>query len=389
MTGDIAALHSLRQAAAQGRIKGLLKRVSELLDCQAVAQIKHDLYAWPALAQYDEAHVQARHWQPRPPAGQVTWVEHFYVPAHDEYILRCQIVYDSFPLGHISVSRPGCDFDETAALLLDYSAALCAGFNHQYIKSQRIRELLRAAFEKGALQESELSLLAERGYALALRERRLAQPLKPAEQEENDFLGYLIHNAFAPQTVHAFLENSDLLLFTDTPRIEAFVDQLRDLLAANGRRYVIGVSERYARERLDVAFAEARHAASIGELLDSKGEIFFFHKLGIYRLFNYPDNGWTINQMLDEMTEKLDTLEPEKKHLLTETLTCLVRNNYNYSKTAEEMFAHPNTIRYRISILEELWGRDLSRDEDRLLFSLIGKLLPLWKRYTKYSPPAF
>ena len=68
--------------------------------------------------------------------------------------------------------------------------------------------------------------------------------------------------------------------------------------------------------------------------------------------------------------------------VLTATLTCLVQNNFNYAKTAEKMYTHPNTIRYRISLLEDLWDTDLSKEDDRLLFGVLGKLLPLWKRYT-------
>ena len=55
-----------------------------------------------------------------------------------------------------------------------------------------------------------------------------------------------------------------------------------------------------------------------------------------------------------------------------------VKNNFSYQKTADELFTHVNTVRYRIHQLEELWNVDLSSTEGRLLFSVLSKLLPLW-----------
>ena len=49
------------------------------------------------------------------------------------------------------------------------------------------------------------------------------------------------------------------------------------------------------------------------------------------------------------------------------------------------MYAHVNTIRYRISLLENLWSCDLQREEDRLLFEVVSRLLPLWVKETGYE----
>lgn len=54
------------------------------------------------------------------------------------------------------------------------------------------------------------------------------------------------------------------------------------------------------------------------------------------------------------------------------------KTNFSYQKTADELFTHVNTVRYRIHQLEELWNVDLSSTEGRLLFSVLSKLLPLW-----------
>lgn len=51
---------------------------------------------------------------------------------------------------------------------------------------------------------------------------------------------------------------------------------------------------------------------------------------------------------------------------LQETLTAFLDCSCSWSRTAEAMHLHVNTVRYRIQRVEELTGRDLSRLEDRV-----------------------
>ena len=57
-------------------------------------------------------------------------------------------------------------------------------------------------------------------------------------------------------------------------------------------------------------------------------------KLGIYRLFTYPENPWAVNQMLGEMDVMLNDLDNEKKDVLTLTVRTFVKNNFSYQKAA-------------------------------------------------------
>lgn len=83
-----------------------------------------------------------------------------------------------------------------------------------------------------------------------------------------------------------------------------------------------------------------------------------------------------MNRLLDQMTEKL--MEYPKEKRMRCPIPCVaVKNHYNYQKTADAMYAHVNTIRYRISLLENLWSCDLQREEDRLLFEVVSRLFPL------------
>ena len=92
--------------------------------------------------------------------------------------------------------------------------------------------------------------------------------------------------------------------------------------------------------------------------------------------------GIPVNRILEQMTDKLMEYPKEKRDALSDTMCCFVQNHFNYQKTADAMYAHVNTIRYRISLMENLWGCDLQREEDRLLFEVVSRLLPLWMKET-------
>lgn len=160
--------------------------------------------------------------------------------------------------------------------------------------------------------------------------------------------------------------------------MENFCRKLTALLNTTGRQYHVGISRSYGRAQVVTAFSEAIHAVKMAGLLDYGQTPCFFHQLGIYRLFTYPENPWAVNQMLGEMDVMLNDLDNEKKDVLTLTVRTFVKNNFSYQKTADELFTHVNTVRYRIHQLEELWNADLSSTEGRLLFSVLAKLLPLW-----------
>lgn len=95
--------------------------------------------------------------------------------------------------------------------------------------------------------------------------------------------------------------------------------------------------------------------------------------------------GSPVNRILEQMTDKLMEYPKEKRDALSDTMCYFVQNHFNYQKTADAMYAHVNTIRYRISLMENLWGCDLQREEDRLLFEVVSRLLPLWMKETGYE----
>lgn len=162
-------------------------------------------------------------------------------------------------------------------------------------------------------------------------------------------------------------------------------EQLEGIIGIGDDDMIMGISGRYRASEMDQALGEARHAAEVGNLADTDRRVFFHSELGIFRILEYPKSGSPVNRILEQMTDKLMEYPKEKRDALSDTMCCFVQNHFNYQKTADAMYAHVNTIRYRISLMENLWGCDLQREEDRLLFEVVSRLLPLWMRETGYE----
>ena len=66
----------------------------------------------------------------------------------------------------------------------------------------------------------------------------------------------------------------------------------------------------------------------------------------------------------------LNAYDQANRTELYRTLHCYLTNERNYDRTAEQMFIHRNTVKYRIERVAELTGVDLAEPEQRMLLLL-------------------
>lgn len=78
--------------------------------------------------------------------------------------------------------------------------------------------------------------------------------------------------------------------------------------------------------------------------------------------------------MLDPLTH----YDKNYKTHLVETLDVFISENGNLFRTAQRLYAHRNTIQYRLRKIEEISGRDLADASQRLNYQValtIGRFL--------------
>jgi sugar diacid utilization regulator len=165
------------------------------------------------------------------------------------------------------------------------------------------------------------------------------------------------------------------------------------LLAARVQRYVKGLLPdltvsvgigRYRRDpgTLPEAYSEAEVALQIGHRIHGPSSISTFEGTGTYKL---------LFRVLQEDPQELvsfyeETLGPVVRYdsrydtELVHTLTTYLDNDASTVKTAQDLFAHRHTIRYRLDRVKELSSLDVDKSQDRERLTLGIKAMQLLGR---------
>lgn len=140
-------------------------------------------------------------------------------------------------------------------------------------------------------------------------------------------------------------------------RAEALQPLLRDWMVA------IGTTEPLARVSESLRWAEQALALARRGIVPSDGLIHSTEHVATLVIFGAEaliDNAAAIR------LAPLDTLSATQRDRLSETLLALLQNNFNATEAGNRLRVHPQTVRYRLRHLEELFGDDL-QDPGRCL----------------------
>lgn len=157
-----------------------------------------------------------------------------------------------------------------------------------------------------------------------------------------------------------------------TPTIERTVDILAPGLAGTGLS--VGVSSLVAARDIRSAVEEAKHARQLAARRNDDRYVVGHEELAtlVLLLAGVPDDVRLMfrSRLLTPLTEYDDVHKSD----LIATLSAFLDTNGSWTKCAEQMHLHVNSVRYRIQRIEELTGRDLSQLEDRVEFYLALRL---------------
>lgn len=360
----------------------LLCELHEWTGCQCALVVGQDTYVYPGTPMLDSLLFSPVRLRNETPPSPFTHVRQYASSDPPVLLLQADLYKNQLPFGQMFLIGNGRDFRPQDYDLLNYASILCTGLGNMDMRSRQIGDLISSLCLGQQPEDSSIELLPPSGYGIVLycvNGRETDGKNSPAVIGTSEYLSYLIHHHF-PEELCYSLDHNDIRLFISTKDADHFSRKLISVLNRTGRYYHAGISRQYSRCQAATAFSEASHAAKMAQLLGYEQNPCFFQELGIYRLFAYPENPWPVDQMLEEMNKLLDGMDNEKKDILTLTVRTFVKNHFNYQKTADELYTHVNTIRYRIHQLEDIWNVDLASNEGRLLFGVLSKLLPLWMK---------
>jgi sugar diacid utilization regulator len=141
----------------------------------------------------------------------------------------------------------------------------------------------------------------------------------------------------------------------------------------------IGIG-RYYSDLKDVknSLKEAERALKLVSKIGGDNSIYSYSEAGIFRLlFEMKDNR-EMKFFFNDLMEPMMIYDEGSKAVLINTLEIFLRKNGNLIKTAEALFIHRSTLKYRIKKIEEILNVDLSDWETRFNLQIalaIGKFL--------------
>ena len=126
-----------------------------------------------------------------------------------------------------------------------------------------------------------------------------------------------------------------------------------------------------------LSYREAQTASQIGHRLGQ--QIACYDELGIYQLLSQIENAECVSEFLNKHIRPLVAYDEVHNSEYLKTLRCLIDNDWNLQKTAEDLYVHYNTIKNRYYKIAEILGEDLRNPNVKINLTISLKLLQLEK----------
>lgn len=155
-----------------------------------------------------------------------------------------------------------------------------------------------------------------------------------------------------------------------TSRLSGIITELKNILVFYLKNVKIGIGEWKDLLRINESYIDAYYALKVA-LNDPDNDIVYFNDLGILKFFikNSGDlDTRHIREIYDRTLKPLADYDTKNKSDLITTLDTYFKSNFCFNKTAQKLFVHINTLRYRLEKIELLTGLSLKKSED--LFNL-------------------
>ena len=113
-------------------------------------------------------------------------------------------------------------------------------------------------------------------------------------------------------------------------------------------------------------------ALKVGRKLQGGGSVMHFDGVGSYKLLLsiWEHDPEELRELYIETINPIERYDKQNDTQLLTTLTTYLANDENLSKTAEDLYAHRHTIRYRLQKIAELTGLSVFKSEEKERLSL-------------------
>ncbi|MCF6097303.1 PucR family transcriptional regulator ligand-binding domain-containing protein [Thermovorax subterraneus] len=214
--------------------------------------------------------------------------------------------------------------------------------------------------------------------------QKVKMDLKKAVQEA-------YRNSKIKNKIVLFVQQSDAcVLVVGFTQREYLTERHKRELGDFFRRIIEGFSSKYPAISLTIgisshmenltelkrAYMEALFAKDLGAKLFGEGKIHYYDDLGIYKFISIPERKEDV--LKDKCLQKLYDYDESKNASLISTLEAFLDSNCSVKETAKRLFAHPNTVKYRLKKIKEIMGENVLEDPQmRLYYHLLLKVMKM------------
>jgi DNA-binding PucR family transcriptional regulator len=142
------------------------------------------------------------------------------------------------------------------------------------------------------------------------------------------------------------------------------------LSTAFATRARIGVGQRYHIEEVNRSLVEAIFALELGTAVRRDKPVTAFGDLGVWGIFVESSEPRKLRELVDEWIGALIDYDKVRGSELVKTLTTYLTESCATEATAAALYIHRNTLRYRLSRVVVITGRDFADADQRFQLEL-------------------
>ena len=158
--------------------------------------------------------------------------------------------------------------------------------------------------------------------------------------------------------------------------IEIYCDKLYNNFSSLLKNFSVG-EVGSGLKGIQQSFEQAKYSMGFTEIDDRRNNVIFYDELGVYKLIHIWDGKKELDEFYDSIFSRL--LIDKKSEELMETLQQYFLNDGGLKKTAEKLYIHINTLKYRIKKIEKLTGQRLNSSEGNFNIQMALKIYNLLK----------
>ena len=126
-------------------------------------------------------------------------------------------------------------------------------------------------------------------------------------------------------------------------------------------------------------YEEAQMSIKIGRVLYKKDSTVFYKELGIFKLLYSIYENKDVKEFCTSCIGKIIEYDENHNSDLLNTLTVILENDWNLKVSADVLFIHYNTMKYRYKKIASIINEDLNQSDVRLNLSLALKIYQMNK----------